>query len=49
MLDINEPEPDPDEENYDESEYDCGYKIQETFAEYAARETTTDFIATTEF
>ena len=49
ILDINESEPDPDEVEYDEDDYCCGYKIQETFAEYAARETTTDMIATTEY
>lgn len=49
ILDINESEPDPDEVGYNEDDYCCGYKIQETFAEYAARETTTDMIATTEY
>jgi len=49
LLDINESEPDPDEVDYDEDDYCNGYKIQETFAEYAERNTTTDMIATTEY
>jgi hypothetical protein len=49
ILDINESEPDLDEVDYNEDDYSCGYKIKETFAEYAAREKTTDLIATTEY
>lgn len=49
LLDINESEPDPEEVEYNEDDYSCGYKVQETFAEYSARETTTDLIATTEY
>ncbi len=49
ILDINESEPDPDEIEYNEDDYSGGYKIQETFAEYAARNTQTDMICTTEF
>jgi hypothetical protein len=48
LLDLNEQEPDEDED-YDEDDYECGLKIKETFADYAARETTTDMIATTEY
>lgn len=49
ITDINEAEPDPDEVDYDEDDYCCGFKIQESFAEYAKRNSTTDMIATTEF
>ena len=48
LLDVNEPEP-YDDEDYEEGDYACGYKIVETFAEYAARNTQTDMIATTDF
>lgn len=48
ILDIYECEPDP-EINYNEDDYFNGYKIQETFAEYAERNTITDMIATTEY
>ena len=49
ILDIDQSEPNPDEVNYNEDDYCCGYKIQETFSEYAKRETITDMICTTEF
>lgn len=49
LLDINESEPDPDEVEYDEDDYMGGYKIKETFAEYAERNSTIDMIATTEY
>jgi hypothetical protein len=49
ILDINEAEPDPEEVEYNEEDYSCGYKIEETFADYAKSNTTTDLIATTEF
>ena len=49
LLDPNEIEPDEDEEDYNEDDYSCGLKIKETLAEYAARETITDMIATTEY
>lgn len=49
ILDINEMEPDPDDVDYDEDDYACGYKIQQTFAEYAEKNTSTDLICTTEF
>lgn len=49
ILDINDSEPDPDEVGYNEDDYCCGYRIQETFVEYAERNTITDLIATTEF
>ena len=46
ILDINTPDP---KYERNESDYFCGYKIEETFAEYAARNTETDMISTTEF
>lgn len=49
ILDVNESEPDEDEVEYNEDDYSCGYKIECSFAEYAARETQTDMIATTEY
>lgn len=49
ILDINETEPDPDEVEYNEEDYACGYKIEMSFKEYAEQNTTTDIIATTEF
>lgn len=48
ILDINETEPDEDED-YNQDEYSNGFKIQETFAEYAARNRHTELIATTEY
>lgn len=47
ILDINDTEPEWVE--YNEDDYVNGYKIQETFAEYAARHTEIDIIATTEY
>lgn len=41
--------PQPPEGDYNESEYALGYKIQQTFAQYANENTETDIIATTEF
>ena len=49
ILDINEMEPDEDEVEYNEDDYSCGYKIIESFAEYAARNTVTDMICTSEY
>ena len=49
ILDIDKSEPNPDEVNYNENDYCCGYKIKETFADYAERETITEMICTTEF
>ncbi len=49
ILDINESEPDPDEVEYDEDDYCNGYKIEQTFSEYAENNTITDMIATTEY
>jgi hypothetical protein len=46
IIDINEPKP---IENFIEDEYFNGYKIIETFADYADREKTIDIIASTEF
>ena len=46
LVDPNESEPDDD---YEEDDYACGYKIIETFADYARRNTITDMIATTEY
>ena len=48
VLDPDEIEPDY-EENYNKDEYFSGLKIIETFAQYAARETKTDIIATTDY
>ena len=48
LLDPNEIEPDEDED-YNEEDYSCGLKIIETFAEYAARNSVIDIIATTEY
>mgnify|MGYP003140102522 CR=1 FL=1 len=48
ILDPNETEPDPDE-SYDEDDYCNGYKIIESFADYAKREKSTDIICTTEY
>tara|TARA_R110001606_G_scaffold396386_2_gene570405 strand:- start:278 stop:583 length:306 start_codon:yes stop_codon:yes gene_type:complete len=48
LLDINESEPDEDEE-YNEDDYSCGYKIIENFEGYALRNTVTDMIATTAY
>lgn len=47
ILDINETEPNPEEVEYDEDDYLNGYKIEQTFAEYAENNTKTDIIATT--
>lgn len=49
ILDLDHPEPDHEDGEYNEDDYISGYKIQESFAEYAARERTTDLIATTEY
>ncbi len=57
ILDPNEMEPDPDDEDYhidfpsghDEGNYDAGLKIIMSFAEYAKENSITDIIATTEF
>ena len=49
LIDPNESEPDDEEFEYDEGDYHGGYKIVETFAEYAERNTQTDIIATTEY
>ena len=52
IVDPNENEPEQYDEGYkeyNEDNYECGYKIIETFAEYAERNTTTDMIATTEY
>ena len=46
IVDLDEYEPDDDEE-YDKDEYCDGYKIIESFAEYAERNTGTDIIAST--
>jgi hypothetical protein len=46
LLDINESEPDPDELEYNEDDYCNGFKIQETFSEYAKRSTAINMIAT---
>ena len=48
ILDINESEPESDED-YNEDDYSCGYKILNTFAEYADLNDSIDLIATTEF
>lgn len=45
ILDINDSEPD----GIDSDDYRSGYKIKETFAEYAEQNTETAMIATTEF
>ncbi len=47
ILDINHPE--PEEEDYNEEEYSCGYKIMATFEEYARDNDTPDMVATSEF
>lgn len=47
ILDINETEPDPEEVEYDEDDYLNGYKIEQTFAEYAQKNRRTDIISTT--
>lgn len=39
----------PNDPEYDEDLYDNGFKIIESFADFAARETTTSIIATTAF
>ena len=50
LLDTSESEPDDlDEDEYNEYDYCNGYKIIETFADYAEKNTITDMIATTEF
>lgn len=49
LIDPNESEPDEDEEDYNEDDYLNGYKIVETFADYAKRNKSTDIICTTEF
>jgi hypothetical protein len=49
ILDINEPEPYDDEEDYNEEDYSCGYKIIESFEEYAKNNSVTDIICTTAF
>lgn len=48
ILDLNEPEPDA-EEDYWEEDYHNGYKIEETFEEYAKRNTIKDFICSTAY
>lgn len=48
ILDVNEIEPDEDED-YNEGDYSCGYKIEQTFEEYAKENTIRDIIATTAF
>jgi len=45
-VDVTEDYEDPE---INEDDYCNGYKIIETFADYAARETATDMIATTKF
>lgn len=49
ILDLNEGEPYDEEEEYNEDDYCNGYKIEQTFAEYAKTHTHTDMIATTEY
>lgn len=49
IINPDESEPDPDEVEYDEDDYCNGYKIIESFAEYAQKNTTRDIIASTEF
>lgn len=49
ILDLNESEPCDNKEVYNEDDYFSGFKIIETFAEYAEKNIFTDMIATTEF
>ncbi len=49
LINASESEPDPNEEGYNEEDYFNGYKIIESFAQYAARNSITDLMATTEF
>ncbi|MEM1003439.1 MAG: hypothetical protein AAGH46_12400 [Bacteroidota bacterium] len=51
LLDIDDMEPEEGEEDddYNWQDYENGYKIIESFADYAERNTITDLIATTEF
>jgi len=49
LLDINEPEPDEDDEEYDEDNYHAGYLIIENFEEYVNRSTSSGVIACTEY
>jgi hypothetical protein len=48
LLDIENTEPDEDEE-YNEEDYSCGYKIIESFVDYAKKNSVIDMIATTDF
>jgi hypothetical protein len=48
LLYIDYPEPDEDQD-YNEEDYYCGYKIIESFADYAKKNNVTDMIASTEF
>ena len=47
IIDPDEQEP-YEQEDYNQDEYSGGYKIIESFAEYAARETQIDIICTSE-
>lgn len=52
MLDVNAPRWDEDDPDDSEEDYCGGYKIEETFAQYAERNkdnTVSDMICTTEF
>lgn len=50
IIDPDEPEPYWDEDDYNEDDYDSGYKIEMSFAEYAEKYPHgTDIIATTNF
>lgn len=48
LTDINEAEPDPEEVDYNEDDYMCGYKIIETLDQYVKRSTHTHLIETEE-
>ena len=48
VLDINEPEPDEDD-TYNEQDYSCGYKIQESFKDAVKKLNEPAIIATSEF
>lgn len=49
LLDINDMEPCDSDVEYNEDDYSNGYKIIESFADYAKHNSITDIIATTEF
>ncbi len=49
ILDIDSPEPDPEEVEYEEGDYSDGYKIKMTFEEYLKTAKSTELFCTSEY